>query len=447
MTSARWSRLLAVMLALGLLAAACGEEPDEVAEDEPTDTVTEPAEETATETETPQPAGTGTEAGTEAERGDGTLRLGYLMPETGQLAFLGPPMIAGVELAVSEINEAGGVLGSDIDLTGGDEAGDASVANATVDRLLGEGVDAVIGAAASGMTLAVIDKITGNGVVQCSPSNTSPGFTDYDDDGFYFRTAPTDALQGPVLAETTVSDGHGRVVIMARADDYGQGLADVTENALVEAGADVAEKIIYDPEAATFDSEVEQATGADPDAIIIIGFDESAQILQGLTERGFGPNDFPVYGAESLRAADLPEAVDPSDPNVLDGLKGTAPVSRADESFIERLESASPNLTDTLFAGESYDCVVALALAATAAGSDDPREFVDEINGVTRDGTECSTYEECVALLEDGEDIDYNGVSGPLDFTDPGEPGRGVYEIWEFTDGEIVTLDEVESAF
>jgi branched-chain amino acid transport system substrate-binding protein len=151
------------------------------------------------------------------------------------------------------------------------------------------------------MSLAVIDQITGSEVVQCSPSNTSPTFTDYDDGGYYFRNAPSDALQGPVLAETIIGDGHTRVAVMGRADDYGQALADTTANALTEAGAEVTDTIIYDPEAATFTAEVEQAGASSPDAIVTIPFDEGVQILQELVEAGLGPADIGVYGADGIR--------------------------------------------------------------------------------------------------------------------------------------------------
>jgi ABC-type branched-subunit amino acid transport system substrate-binding protein len=432
-----WLRYLAVLLVLGVVAAAC-------ADDEPAPEPEDADEAEVEETEEPEEEPVEVD---EAARGDGTLRIGYLLPETGTLAFYGPPTITAVELAVEDINGAGGVLGNDVELVGADEAGDTAVASTSVDRLLAEGVDAIIGAVASGMSLAVIDKVIGAGVVQCSPANTSPTFTEYDDDGFYHRTAPTDALQGPVLAETMVGDGHATVAIMARADDYGQGLADETEAALEEAGAEVVAKVIYDPEAASYTAEVEQVAGAGPDAVVLISFDEAAQILQELIEAGMGPADFPVYGAESLRSTELPTDVDPADETVLDGLKGTAPISRADETFIDRLQEFNPDLTDFLFAGEAYDCATVIALAATAAGSDDPAAFVGEMIGVTRDGTECTSFAECAELLEAGEDIDYNGASGPIEFTDAGEPARGTYEVWEFEEGEIVTIDEVESTF
>lgn len=419
-------RGLALLSAVLLVLAACGTEDGEVTVDPP-----EPEE----DTDVAEPA----------DGGDGTLVLGYILPETGALQFLGPPMIAGTEMAVAEINAAGGVLGNDIDLLTGDEAGDTAVASEAAQRHLADGVDAVIGAAASGMSLAIIDAITGSQVVQCSPSNTSPTFSEYDDDGYYFRTAPTDVLQGPVLAETIVGDGHTQVAVLARSDDYGQGLADSTARALEEQGAEVAAEILYDPEAATFDSEVAQVVDANPDAVAIIGFEESAQILQALIERDMGPGDFPVYGGESLRATDLPEKVDPTDPAVLDGLKGTAPTSDADPEFVDRLEEFR-DVPDTLFAGESYDCVAIIALAAVAAGSDDPTAFVEEMVAVTREGTACGDFAECSALLEDGEDIAYRGVSGIEGLTDVGEPSRGLYEVWEFVDDEIQTLDEVESS-
>lgn len=435
MTLTPWMRSVALVLALGLMAAACGDTGDGT---DGTDDATDPAGAATTPAATADP----TEADDGTAVGDG-FRLGYLLPETGQLAFLSPPMIEAIQLAVEELNDAGGVLGETVRLTGADEAGDATIASQSVGRLLGEGVNAIVGAAASGMSLAVIDQVTGARVVQCSPSNTSPTFTTYPDDGYYFRTAPSDAFQGQVLAEAMLADGHTDVAIIARADDYGQGLADVTATAIEEAGGSVVAQIIYDPEAATFDAEIQQVITAGAQAVALIAFDESAQILQTMIENGLGPGEFPVYGAESVKSPDRPTEVDPADPTVLDGLKGTAPAVEgvADEGFLQRLQERNPDLSATLFGAETYDCAVIIALAATAADSTDPSVFVSEMVGVTRDGQTCTSYPDCVELLEAGEDIDYDGASGPVDFVDSGEPGRGVYEIWEFQDGEIVTVE------
>jgi ABC-type branched-subunit amino acid transport system substrate-binding protein len=237
---------------------------------------------------------------TTADRaGDGEFVVGSLLPETGSLAFLGPPEFAGVNLAISEINEAGGVLGKDARHIQGD-SGDTEngVAPGTVDTLLGQNVDAIVGAASSSVSLSVIDKIINAGVVMFSPANTSKKFSDYDDNGLYFRTAPSDILQGQVLADTIIGDGHSNVYALVMNDDYGTGLFEDLTNGLEGGGATVVGDSVYDPKAADFSAEVEDAKGADPDAIVIIGFDETSRILTTMIEQGIGPADIAVYGVD-----------------------------------------------------------------------------------------------------------------------------------------------------
>ncbi|MGY1731249.1 ABC transporter substrate-binding protein [Geodermatophilus sp. SYSU D01045] len=222
----------------------------------------------------------------------GPLVIGTLLPLTGNLAFLGPPEVAGAKLAVNDINAAGGVLGQPVQLVEGD-SGDASTdtATQTVDRLLQSGVNAIIGAASSGVSLTVIDAITGAGVLQFSPANTSDQFTNYNDNGLYFRTAPPDTLQARALADLIIADGNNTVGILALNDPYGTGLAENTLNNLVSAGLseDDIVSVTYDPQAANFDAEVQQMTDFNPDAIVVIGFEESSRILQGLNDQGVGP--------------------------------------------------------------------------------------------------------------------------------------------------------------
>lgn len=220
------------------------------------------------------------------------LTIGTLLPETGNLAFLGPPEVAGVQLAINDINAAGGVLGQPIKLVTGD-SGDASTdtATQTVDRLLQSGVNAIIGAASSGVSLTVIDTITQAGVMQISPANTSDQFTNYNDQGLYFRTAPPDLLQARALADLIEQDGNNTVGILATNDPYGTGLAENTKNNLVADGLpeDSIKSVIYDPQAANYDAEVQQMTDFSPDAIVVIGFEESSRIIQGLNTNGVGP--------------------------------------------------------------------------------------------------------------------------------------------------------------
>ncbi len=155
---------------------------------------------------------------TGGEERDLTLKIGTLLPQTGGLAFLGPPEEAGVALAVKEINEAN--LGIQVEVEYGDSGDPDNKAYATtVPNLLGQDVTAIIGAAASGVSKLVIDQITGAGVLQISPANTSPDFTTWDDDGLYWRTAPSCALEGTVLGNQLAERGAMTLGIVYQRDD------------------------------------------------------------------------------------------------------------------------------------------------------------------------------------------------------------------------------------
>jgi ABC-type branched-subunit amino acid transport system substrate-binding protein len=243
--------------------------------------------------------------------GDGVLRIGTLLPETGTLSFLGPPMIAATKLAVQEVNENGGYNDQDVALTEGD-SGDTSTdtANSTVDRELSEGVDAIVGAASSAVTLTVIDKVVNAGVVLFSPANTSAAFTDYPDKGLYFRDSPPDALQGEVLAGMIADDGHSTLAMLVLNDPYGTGLADAIGENFEDSGGEVVERIEYDPQASTFDAEVQRIADADPDAIALITFEEGSRILATMVEQGIGPRDLAVYGVDGNMGNALGEDFD-----------------------------------------------------------------------------------------------------------------------------------------
>ena len=443
MQRSRLRRSAAAIALVALAATACGGTDDPTGDPSESEAMGTESEAMGTESEAmgTESEAMGTEAPEVTDAANGTLDLAYILPETGQLAFLGPPMIGGVQLAVEDINAAGGVLGNDVNLKTGDEAGDTTVATQTAQRLLGEGIDAVVGAASSSMSLSFIDAVTGASVTQCSPSNTSPTFTNYDDGGFYFRTAPTDALQGPVLANTVLGDGFTNPAILARADDYGQGLLNAVSATITANGGTVAAEITYDPEAANFDAEIQQVASSGADSAILISFDEAAQLLTTMNENNIGPANFPVYGAESLKSTELPALVDPDNPNVIDGLKGTAPGSDpdGDSAFEDRL-IAEKGVEDTLFAANAYDCAILIALAAEAGGSDAGADIAANMVAVSEGGTACTSFGECRDLLAAGEDINYEGASGNVDFVEAGEPASGFYEVWEFAGGEVNVL-------
>jgi branched-chain amino acid transport system substrate-binding protein len=428
----KWLRHLCLLAVLAVLVAACGGGGGQAEETEATgaeeDTATE--EDTAAEEESP------------AAEGDGVLTIGTLLPQTGSLAFLGPPEFAGVDLAAQEVNEAGGVLGEDvviIDSDSGDTTTD--IASQSVDRLLSENVDAIIGAASSGVSLTVIDTITGAGVIQFSPANTAPDFTDYDDNGLYFRDAPSDVLQGSVLAEVMIEDGCTTLGIMALQDPYGEGLAGFLQESFEASGGSMAtEPIIYDPQAPNFDAEVQQIAAAGPDCVAVIGFDESARVITSMIAAGIGPgSDTGVYGVDGNMGNALAEQLGDA-PGALAGMKGTTPLTELSPEFQERLLEVDPNLVDFNYAAESYDAVIVLSLAAEVAGSDAGTAMAEVLPDVTREGTECTTYAECLELVQAGDDIDYNGQSGPIELSDAGDPTVASFGILQF--GEDNLIDE-----
>lgn len=422
---ARSVRLLALVATGSLALAGCGAD-DEVAAPPTTSTTTSAsATASAPSASAPAPAPV-------VNAGDGTLTIGSLLPETGNLASLGPPEFAGVDLALKDINDAGGVLGKPVAYVKGD-SGDAQqdVANPTVDRLLAAKADAIIGAASSGVTFTVIDKVTSAGVIQYSPANTSPRFTTYDDKGLYFRTAPSDVLQGRVLGETVVADGAQNVGILVLQDPYGEGLAQNVGEAVTAQGASLApaQPVFYDPAASNFDAQIGQIKAGNPDAIVLIGFEESGKLIQGLIAQGIGPQTVPLYLVDGNLSNTIGDGLPPGE---LEGVKGSLPGAPAAAEFRQRLLTVDPGLADFSYSSESYDAVVTTALAAIVAKSDAGTAIAAALPDVTRDGTKCTTFAECKPLAEAGTDLDYDGVSGPIEFSDAGDPTQATIGIYTY---------------
>ncbi|MEO5852829.1 MAG: ABC transporter substrate-binding protein [Nocardioides sp.] len=374
-----------------------------------------------------------------APEGDGTLTIGTLLPQTGDLAFLGPPEFAGVQLAIDDINAAGGVLGQDVVQIKADSGdGTPDIAGGEVDKLLSKDVDTIIGAAASGVSVSVIDKITSAGVVQFSPANTAAGFDTYEDNGLYFRTAPSDRLQGQVLGDLATADGFTNVAIMARQDFYGEGLAEQVRTTLEEKGAAVPEFLLYSADAENFTAEVNKIAAAKPEALVLVAFEETTKIIPQLIAKGVGPQDIQIYFVDGNLADYSSEKFD------LTGVKGTVPVpADLDPGFNDKLKALDPSLKDYSYGPQSYDATVITALAAVAAGSDNGEAIGAEIVNVTREGTQCSTFEECAQLLADGEDIDYEGASGPTDMNDTGSPASGTIGINVYSGNKYEQVDSV----
>src|SRR6195952_2086069 len=179
------------------------------------------------------------------------LKIGTILPQTGSLAVLGPPEFAGVDLAVKDINAAkAGIKISVEHKDSGDTTTNIATQSATAE--LADGVSAIIGAASSSVSLSIIDQVTKAKVVQISPANTSPTFSTYADGGYYFRTAPSDVLQGRVLGQKVIKDGATNVSILYQNDSYGQGLDTNVKAAIEAGGAQVGQNVAFDPAATSF---------------------------------------------------------------------------------------------------------------------------------------------------------------------------------------------------
>jgi ABC-type branched-subunit amino acid transport system substrate-binding protein len=375
---------------------------------------------------------------------DGVLSFGTLLPKTGAFVYTGPPLDAGVHLAMKDINDAGGIPGIVVKLDEANQRDEgnpsADTASRSTDALLAGGVDVIIGPATSAVAVKVIDTAICAGVIMFSPSNTSSVFTTYSDHGLYFRTEASTMLEGSVLGRLVAADGNSTAVVMSRDDPYGNDLQEDVEKTIRESGGRILDSIRYDPNARGHDKEIQRVKAKNPDAIVLIGFTESAQILANMIKNGLTPGRKRVYGSSANMTNTLAGQVSPRDPGVLAGMKGTLPGAGGD-AFVKRLREANPGLRDLTYAAQAYDAVVITALAAAVAGTDEPAAIAKEINGVTKTGEKCTSFATCMTLVRNRKDIDYDGPSGTLEFADPGEPSSATYVISEIqADGTVKPL-------
>jgi branched-chain amino acid transport system substrate-binding protein len=382
----------------------------------------------------------GKSANSGAAATDLTLNLGTILPQTGTLAVLGPPEFAGVDLATQDINDAkAGITLKVSHKDSGDTTTD--LASQSVTALLSEGVSAIVGAASSGVSLSVIDQITAAGVVQISPANTSPKFTSYDDNGYYFRTAPSDVLQGQVVGQKIASDGATTVSILYGNNDYGIGLNDNVKKTLEAQGVQVVADVTFDEAATDFAGAVTDVLAPNPDAVLMISYDEIKSAAEQFKSRGF---DFSkLYGVDGNYGV-----LTTKDTNVdIAGAQFTNPGVAASDAFQKRLQDlvkkqgADP-LTVFSYGPEAYDATTLLALAALAGGATDGQTIRDNLQAVSEGGTKCTSFADCAKLLADGKDIDYEGQSGPVSFDKNGDPSQAYVSVWKYETGNKQTYED-----
>jgi ABC-type branched-subunit amino acid transport system substrate-binding protein len=377
---------------------------------------------------------------------DGILSFGTLFPRnTGAFVYTGPALDAGVQLAMRDINEAGGIPGlTAVKLDPGNQRDEddptTDAASRSIDELLSRQVDVIIGPATSAVALKVIDKVTCAGAILFSPSNVAQMLTTYPDRGLYFRAATPAVVEGTVLGRLVVADGNATAVLVSRDDVASNDIGAAMVAAIQKSGGRVLDSFHYDPNVRNYSKEIQRVKDKNPDAIVLIGFSESASILSAMIREGLGPKSKRLYGSTSNFNNSLAGQVDPQDPGVLAGMRGVAP-DVGDDMFVKRLREANPGLRNINYAAQAYDAMVITALAAAIAGTDQPAAIAKQINDVTKGGERCLNFRGCMTLVKDRKDIAYVGPSGPLEFSASGESSSDTYIIGEIqTDGTVETL-------
>jgi branched-chain amino acid transport system substrate-binding protein len=431
----RLSATVALGAALGLSLVACGDDGDSGsdASDDESSSAAAPTEETSSEA---APAFTNDKCAAGASSAD-SFYVGGILPLTGNLAFLGPPAVAGVGLAVSDINAAGGVNGAKAChnvLDSGDST-DLSISTGSAGTMVAAKPSVVIGAESSSVSLNFVDTLANAKITQVSPANTSPTLSGYSP--WYFRTAPPDTVQGNALGTLISQDGYTNIGFLVFNDTYGIPLRDNVQLTVEAAGG----KCVYGCKGdgdefpagqTTFSAEVQAVTAAKPDAIVIIAFDETKSIVPELAASGWDMSKtYFVDGNLADYGADF-------EPGTLEGAQGTLPGQDPDQSFKDNLvawykSAQGEDVKDFSYGAESYDATILSALAAVKGGSNDSQSVQKNfaaVSGAT-DGEECNTYADCVALLEAGKEIRYAGPSGigPIDNeNDPSSAFIGIFQ-------------------
>lgn len=369
--------------------------------------------------------------------------VGTLLPESE--AF-NRSLIEAVELAKGDINKAGG----NIEIISGNsfQAG-ASEATASATQLLEMGVRGIVGPSYSSDSREIHPFLAEKKMVGISPSATSPILTnlnkeivDSGEQHFFFRLPPSDSFNAPILAKQT----QGNTVIVNRDDTWGEPLAALVRDEIMSDGRQV-EVVSYSstsPVATAVVSDVEAAVKkiGNVDSIVILAFEEGGEIIKGLLDSSEIPGEPGYYVGDGLPVQVLFDQVEEENGDV-EGFKRVSSTPIPGKKLEEFQERFDADIDDFHFTARAYDAVVILSLAALSAESSDPSVYVSKIQDVTREGTQCHSYAACAAALTDetvtNDDIDYEGVSGPIELDDNGDITAGFYIVVETYDakGEI----------
>ena len=359
------------------------------------------------------------------------VKIGVLLGFTGPLESLAPPIAEGAEMAIKEVSDSGKFMGgSTVSAVRGDSTCvDAAAATAAAERLVtGDGVAGIVGAMCSGATGAVLTGVAlPNGVAQVSPSATSPGLSTIEDNGLFFRLAPSDARQGELMADIIMGRGINEVAVTYTNNDYGKGLADSFAAAFAAAGGTVTINAAHEEGKADYSAEVGALASAGGQALVVAGYSDQggSGIIQGSLDTGA----FDTFVLPDGMVSDVLTEKFGSD---IDGSFGQHPSSQNDGAgkLEEMLGAAGVDGTSP-YAKEGYDAAAVMLLAMQAAGSTDGAAVSAAMNDVANAPGEPIGPGELakgLEILAGGGDIDYVGGSD-VELVGPGESGGSYREV------------------
>lgn len=383
---------------------------------------------------------------TPAAQGRPALRIGTLLSITGALSQYGPGDTQGAYLAVREINQAGGVLGQPIQLYTEDDQTDPTAAAAATTKLITQNhVNAIVGAQFSGGTIASIGIAKAAGVPMVSPSATSPALSNLTlTGGYFFRTAPSDALQGVVAANYFFTNLSYRYInLIGRDDSYGRGLVGVINTKFTSLGGKVNTTVIINPKATTFQTDLQNLFSTNPQAVYFAGFPGEGLILMSQWQAGLSSNagwNRPWFFSEGLDSqAFMDQLRAPSVGVDVTKIRGTSPVSpfgAIHDAWVAQFKAANNNLVPVLYADFTYDAVYLIALAAQKARSVDGTAIQANLRAVSgglgTGGTVIKPGQWSLAqstLNTTGSAVNWEGAAGSENFDANGDV-RGSYEVW-----------------
>ena len=350
------------------------------------------------------------------------IKMGIILGFTGPIESLTPAMAASAELAFKEASDSGSLLGGKkISVTRADSTCvDSAAAVTAAEGLISGGVVAIMGADCSGVTGAIAEKVAvPNGVVMISPSATSPGLTDINDRGYFFRTAPSDARGGQILADITKDRGVKSVAITYTNNDYGKGLADVYSAAVKAHGIKVTTVAAHEDGKADYSSEVATLASAGGDAVAVIGYlDQGGKgIIQGSLDSG-------AFDKFILSDGMIGDSLTDSFGKDLNKSFGSIPGSTGKGAGVFSKVAKSAGIDSSgPYTGESYDAAALITLAMQAGGKADRNAIQKNVMSVANaPGTKIypGQLKKALDLLASGKAVNYEGATG-VEFTDVGE--------------------------